>query len=193
MNFQVDVAAVGPNLDVKLELWKEVTGYGGRTYVEQVAVEDPGFRLSARMNCEVTAGKYYLLVTSHGEFGDVGQYTLSGEVPPYYLLDHGIAIVPGYYLRPEFFAQPYPIEPRPYQYATKPTDKTPVFLDASKEFSNDDLAFVDTKAAKLAVASANPEKTARDAGRWSKSYEEAIDLSMASDIAAWAIPGTGLW
>lgn len=175
VNFQVRVADVNPNLDVKLELWREVTGYGGRTYVEQVCVEDPRFMLSANMSCVVTAGKYYLLVTSHGEYGDAGQYTLNGEFPQYYLPAHDIGFAEGIFLKPEALPQPYVTEPWFQKTETRLVEK-PEYLDAGLDLKEIDLA--EMKTTEMAAANMSQLKAV-------ESYRQAVDLAMATDLTMW--------
>ena len=69
----VNVAPVpGGMLDAKVEL-RNV--WGGL-----VAASDS--ELGETLNVNVTAGTYYLSVASHGRYGDVGQYTVSGTIVP---------------------------------------------------------------------------------------------------------------
>ncbi|MFO0968747.1 MAG: pre-peptidase C-terminal domain-containing protein [Gemmataceae bacterium] len=70
---RVDVAAVGPNLDTKIEL-RDASGV-------TIARADPTDDLGATIQTTfLRAGKYYLCVMSHGAYGDLGQYTISGSV-----------------------------------------------------------------------------------------------------------------
>jgi hypothetical protein len=64
-----NVAAVGATLDLKLEL-RDAAG----TLLASADTASLGETLSAT----VTAGTYYLNVKSHGGYGDVGQYTITG-------------------------------------------------------------------------------------------------------------------
>ena len=66
----VHVAEVGPNLDVKIEL-RDSRG-------RLLATADPDDSLNATIERRVSAGTYYLSVKSHGTYGDLGQYTISG-------------------------------------------------------------------------------------------------------------------
>ena len=177
ISFQVGVADVNPNLDVKLELWREVRDYGGRTYVEQVSVEDPRFMLSANMACEVTAGKYYLLVTSHGEYGDVGQFTLTGQIPQHFVPTYEFGFSPGMFLRPEVFAQPFASEPLGKEYQA-------VSFVKSEAAQVDSWTGLKLKSPEYVVSDApvksfNPEYRAASE---MKSYELAVDLVMATDL-----------
>lgn len=72
VELHVDVAETGPNLDARLEL----TTAAGRL----VAYDDPADKLGASLTVELAAGEYCVLVRSHGSYGDLGQYTLSGAI-----------------------------------------------------------------------------------------------------------------
>lgn len=65
-------ASVGTMLDAKLSLLST----DGRT----LAVSD-GSGLDASLTAAVAAGSYRIAVQSHGGYGDIGQYTLTGSVP----------------------------------------------------------------------------------------------------------------
>jgi Domain of unknown function (DUF4214)/Metallo-peptidase family M12B Reprolysin-like len=71
-NFTVNTVQVGPTLHARLELWS-ASGL--------VAVGDSSTSLGASISTTLTAGRYYLVVGSHGGHGDVGQYTLSVQAP----------------------------------------------------------------------------------------------------------------
>jgi hypothetical protein len=71
-SFTVATAAVGPTLHARLELWSAAG---------VVAVGDSPTSLGASISATLAAGKYYVVVRSHGGHGDVGQYTLTGLVP----------------------------------------------------------------------------------------------------------------
>ena len=75
ISLSVNVAAVGANLDAKLEL-RKATG-------ELVATADPSGTLGATIIATVAAGEYRLVVMSHGTYGDLGQYTISGAIQTY--------------------------------------------------------------------------------------------------------------
>jgi hypothetical protein len=60
------------NLDARLEL----RDAGGTL----LAAADPGTGTGAGITATVAAGTYYLVVASHGAYGDVGQYTVSGTI-----------------------------------------------------------------------------------------------------------------
>jgi hypothetical protein len=68
-----DVAALGPTLDLALTL----TDADGNV----LAAADTA-SLGEGVSVLVPAGDYYLAVASHGGYGDVGQYTISGTVAP---------------------------------------------------------------------------------------------------------------
>ncbi len=68
----VKVALPSPNLDAVLELWD-----AGGTMLDSYDVQDTSLMsLNAEIATEVEPGTYYLAVRSHGDYGDVGQYTL---------------------------------------------------------------------------------------------------------------------
>ena len=79
INLRVDVAEVGANLDVKVQLWKQ-TDLWYAPY-QKVAEAAPSDDLGADLSYTGTAGTYYLVVMSHGQYGDVGRYTISGTEP----------------------------------------------------------------------------------------------------------------
>lgn len=68
--FTVSVASVGPNLDV----WAELRSSTGAVLM----ASDPTASLSAGLQADLAPGRYYVVVRSHGEYGDLGQYTISG-------------------------------------------------------------------------------------------------------------------
>ena len=74
ISLTADVASFGANLDSRLEL-RDASG-------ALVASDDPSSSLSASITTTVSAGTYYAVVGSHGNFGDLGQYTLSGTIVP---------------------------------------------------------------------------------------------------------------
>jgi hypothetical protein len=73
VNLNVDVAALGPMLDLKATL----TDADGNL----IDVEDTG-GLGERVAAIVPEGDYYLTVASHGGYGDVGSYTITGQAVP---------------------------------------------------------------------------------------------------------------
>lgn len=70
--FNVNVAQYGPMLQAKLELFNS----SGTLLATAADANTLGQTLTANL----TAGNYYLVVESYGQYGDVGQYTLSGTV-----------------------------------------------------------------------------------------------------------------
>ncbi len=74
IDLTVDVAPFGPNLDATLEL-QDAAG----TVIASAA---PSGSLSASISTVVPSGVYYAVVGSQGNYGDVGQYTLSGTIVP---------------------------------------------------------------------------------------------------------------
>jgi hypothetical protein len=71
ISFTANVAQYGPTLDLKLTLLDA----NGKT----IASADTA-TLGETLSASVPAGRYYLQVASHGNYGDVGQYTLSGAI-----------------------------------------------------------------------------------------------------------------
>jgi len=72
VSLAVNGASLGANLDVRLELRTA----GGSL----VASADPGSSLSATITTTVAAGDYRLVVANHGDYGDLGQYSVSGTI-----------------------------------------------------------------------------------------------------------------
>jgi Ca2+-binding RTX toxin-like protein len=78
VSLTVNVAAVGPNLDVTAELLR----YDGTGEDTVIASADPGDSLSATLTANVECGKYYVVVRNHhAEYGSAGQYTVTGTAP----------------------------------------------------------------------------------------------------------------
>jgi hypothetical protein len=71
VNVRVDAAAVGADLEPKVELWS-ATGL--------IASADPA-TASVVFSKYLAAGTYYVKVLSHGDYGDVGQYSVTVTVP----------------------------------------------------------------------------------------------------------------
>src|SRR5207244_1790020 len=70
------VAAFGANLDSVLEL-RDANGQ-----VVTIANDTTSGVFSSALSANVAAGTYYLIVRSSGGYGNVGQYTLTGNVVP---------------------------------------------------------------------------------------------------------------
>jgi hypothetical protein len=70
MRIRVDVAPWGANLDARLELR---SAHGA-----VLRVADPDVQLGASIDYDLPKGTYHAVVRSHGAYGDVGQYTLTG-------------------------------------------------------------------------------------------------------------------
>ena len=73
ISFEGNVAEYGPMLDLKLTLLNSTGNI--------VAVEDTS-SLGETLTQTVPAGTYYIQLASHGSYGDVGQYTLTGTIVP---------------------------------------------------------------------------------------------------------------
>ena len=73
ISFEGDVAQYGPMLDLKLTLLNSTGNI--------VAIQDTA-SLGETLTQTVPAGTYYIQVASHGSYGDVGQYTLTGTIIP---------------------------------------------------------------------------------------------------------------
>jgi hypothetical protein len=69
----VDPAQYGPNLMPRVELWSSAG---------LIASADPGRATEASIVITVPAGTYYVFVKSHGDYGDVGQYTTAVDLNP---------------------------------------------------------------------------------------------------------------
>lgn len=74
IDLELSGAAVGTNLNAVLEL---VTSEG--TVVVRSAPTDS---LGARLSTVLAAGNYFVIARSEGDYGNVGQYTLTGTVGP---------------------------------------------------------------------------------------------------------------
>jgi hypothetical protein len=73
VDLSADVAPFGPMLDLALSL-SDTTG--------NVLASADTLTLGERVSAIVPAGDYFLAVSSHGGYGDIGQYTISGTVVP---------------------------------------------------------------------------------------------------------------
>jgi hypothetical protein len=72
VSFTGAVAQYGAMLDLKLEL---------RDANDNVVAAADTASLGETVSATVGAGTYYIVVASHGGYGDIGQYTLTGTVP----------------------------------------------------------------------------------------------------------------
>ncbi len=73
VDLTASVAAVGSNLDIALELYSADE--------ELLFSDDPSSALSASVDTVLDAGTYYVVIASSGEYGELGQYTLTGTIP----------------------------------------------------------------------------------------------------------------
>jgi trimeric autotransporter adhesin len=73
VNFTLDVAQYGANLDAILELRDASNNV--------LASSDPSGSFGASITATVGAGTFYLVARGNGVYGNVGQYTISGTVP----------------------------------------------------------------------------------------------------------------
>jgi hypothetical protein len=73
LNFQLNVATYGPNLDAVLELL-DAAG-------NAVVTASPAGSLGATIATTVGAGTFYLVARSSGGYGNMGQYTITGTLP----------------------------------------------------------------------------------------------------------------
>lgn len=71
VSFTVNVAQYGAMLDAKVEL---------RDAAGNLVTSADTSSLGETITANVAAGTYYLVVASHGSYGDVGQYTVSGTI-----------------------------------------------------------------------------------------------------------------
>lgn len=74
ITLSANVFEVGPNLNARVELRSASN--------ELIAAADPAGSLSATITTSVDAGDYYFVVASHGTYGDLGQYTVTGSIAP---------------------------------------------------------------------------------------------------------------
>ncbi|HLO48744.1 MAG TPA: Ig-like domain-containing protein, partial [Kamptonema sp.] len=72
VNFTINPAQYGPNLDILAEL---INSSG-----TVIASSNPSSNLFANLNTSVSAGTYFVSIKSNGQYGRVGQYTISGTV-----------------------------------------------------------------------------------------------------------------
>ena len=93
LSLQANVATVGANLDAKLSLFRlEHHLVNGKPVFNftQVAMSDPATSLNASLAANLTTGTYIAVVSSHGEYGDVGQYTLQGSFSQPLVVNRGL-------------------------------------------------------------------------------------------------------
>lgn len=76
-SFSLSVAQYGAMLDSRLELW-DTTGH--LLYWNDPVNTSNSLTLGASLGATLAAGDYYLAVSSHGGYGDIGQYKLLGSV-----------------------------------------------------------------------------------------------------------------
>ncbi len=72
----------GANLDAKVDLYRLGTSKGGRIkYATPVFIasadQSDYYDRGAKLNIKLGAGTYFAVMRSHGDYGDVGQYTIS--------------------------------------------------------------------------------------------------------------------
>jgi hypothetical protein len=97
ISLQVDVAQVGANLDAKVSLFRldHHLNNGKVVYdLIKVATSEPATSLNASVSANVTPGNYFAVVGSHGEYGDIGQYTLKGSFSKPLTVDGGLVVGP---------------------------------------------------------------------------------------------------
>jgi hypothetical protein len=70
---RVDPAQYGPNLMPRLELWSAD---------QTLAASATGSPTAQTISAQVGVGTYYVFVESYGDYGDVGQYTVTVDVTP---------------------------------------------------------------------------------------------------------------
>jgi len=76
----VQVAEIGANLDAKFYIFKYVTNdRTGIVDAVEIAHVDPSDSLDATHRAKLSPGTYHVLVSGHGDYGDVGQYTISAK------------------------------------------------------------------------------------------------------------------
>lgn len=81
VSFETIVDKVAPNLKVSMELWKvnsQHQQHWGRKAIEVIA-KSGSVKLNAKIYKKISAGDYIIVVKSHGEYGDIGQYSLRGN------------------------------------------------------------------------------------------------------------------
>jgi hypothetical protein len=82
---QVDAARFGPNLIPVAELWSDAG---------LVARANAGGLTQSIINASVPAGTYYVLVKGFGDYGDMGQYTVTVDFPKAVTQDAALNVTP---------------------------------------------------------------------------------------------------
>lgn len=77
VTLRVDVASQGANLDARLEL-RNSNGVLMRDPSGRSQIADAEFSLGTSIVVDLPQGMYHVVVGSHGAYGDVGQYILTG-------------------------------------------------------------------------------------------------------------------
>jgi len=72
LRLALDVAPVGANLDGVLEL-KSASG-------QRIAIASPSNRLGAELTATLQRGTYFLVIRSSGGYGNLGRYTVKGQI-----------------------------------------------------------------------------------------------------------------
>jgi hypothetical protein len=116
ISLQANVVNVGANLDARLSLFRieTFTTSSGNVQISMVPVTtaDPSTSLNASLAANVTVGNYIAVVASHGEYGDVGQYTLQGNfsqplvVDPKIVINKSVTLAPSIAPTNSIVAQP---------------------------------------------------------------------------------------
>ena len=97
LSLQANVAAVGANLDAKLSLFRldHHLVNGKNVYTQTpVGTSDPSTSLNASVAANLTPGAYIAVVSSHGEYGDVGYYMLTGSFSQPLTVNPGLVVGP---------------------------------------------------------------------------------------------------
>ena len=77
VSIKADGAEFGQMLDILLEVYNSSQSLIGRVDPSVSLSASQGFGLDATFNGILAAGEYFVDVTSHGGYGDIGQYTLN--------------------------------------------------------------------------------------------------------------------
>jgi hypothetical protein len=96
ISLQANVVDVGANLDARLSLFRiesfTTSSGNAQIYLVPISTADPSTSLSASLAANVTTGNYIAIVSSHGEYGDVGQYTLKGSFSQPLVVNRGVIV-----------------------------------------------------------------------------------------------------